>query len=60
MTFESYCEGDQLIAFDYDLDGAGFAAQPFEFAFTTTGDRRESTHGTFFGHGARWRCDCRR
>jgi hypothetical protein len=36
VTFESRCERDHLIAFDFDPDIVGIAAQPFRFEFTTT------------------------
>lgn len=33
VTFESWCERDHLIAFDFDPDVLGIAAQPFGFRF---------------------------
>ena len=33
VTFESWCERDHLIAFDFDASIVGIAAQPFEFEF---------------------------
>ena len=39
VTFESWCERDHLIAFDFDPHIVGIAAQPFRFEFTTTADR---------------------
>jgi hypothetical protein len=31
VTFESWCEPDDLIAFDFDPDIVGIAVQPFQF-----------------------------
>jgi hypothetical protein len=35
VTFESWCERDYLIAFDFDPDIVGIAVQPFRVEFTT-------------------------
>ena len=34
VTFESWCERDHLITFDFDPHIVGVAAQPFRFEFT--------------------------
>ena len=61
VTFESWCERDHLIAFDYDPGIVSIAAQPFEFEFTDTDDRRQRPHtGLFSAHHVRWRHGCRR
>ena len=36
VTFESWCERDHLIAFDFDPNVVGIAGQPFQFEFTAT------------------------
>jgi hypothetical protein len=36
VTFESWCERDHLIAFDFDPEIIGVASQPFGFEFTTS------------------------
>lgn len=41
VTFESWCERDHLIAFDFDPEIVGISGQPFLFRFTTaSGSRR--------------------
>jgi hypothetical protein len=42
VTFESWCERDHLIAFDFDPDIVGIAAQPFGFEFTSIDGVRRS------------------
>ena len=48
VTFESWCERDHLIAFDFDPAIIGTAAQPFRFEFTTTADSLVSHTPDYF------------
>lgn len=44
VTFESWCERDHLIAFDFDPEIVGISGQPFQFQFTTTTNGSRWTH----------------